>query len=41
MAQTLGTLSISLNRGDVLEIIVDSVTTITRCTLSLHCERVR
>jgi predicted RecA/RadA family phage recombinase len=40
MAQTLGTLSISINGGDVLEIIVDSVATITRCTLSLHCERV-
>jgi hypothetical protein len=40
-AQTLGTLAIPLNKGDVLEIAVDSVTTITRCTLSMHCERVR
>jgi hypothetical protein len=41
MAQTLGTLAIPLNKGDVLEVAVDSVTTITRCTLSLHCERVK
>jgi hypothetical protein len=34
------TLNIPLNRGDILDFQVDSVTTITRCTLILHMRRV-